>query len=422
MKSIQGELGLMPVREVMEWAETYGKSGTLHISQAGVDKKFYLQEGRVTFLTSNRKGERVGEFLAGTGCLDMLMIKLAISESQRRGIPFTSYLLAEKILERDKLEAVIQRLVVAALADSLRWDEGNFSFTTLLPPALLNGPIQLQAGNVLAQAGRLLEQSQPGQANQALVKKLAQRINDGDFDLPPMPDILQRLNQCLGQEGSAHEVMKIIMADQILTVKILKVVNSAFYGLPNPVTSLQHAIAYVGFKAIVNIVSAHAVSQLYTGQDDQVRQILRHSLLSAFLAKRIAQSTGCDEEEAFVCGLLHDIGKTVLVNLLAKEELPPQARDQFIVDYHPLAGALVAMKWNLPPLVKQAIRYHHAPDQAPEHRETAEIAFLANHLAHEPGRLETIRQVCTRLNLEGLNRQTLAADLQQIQATLSTLL
>lgn len=421
MKSIQGELGLMPVREVMEWAETYGKSGTLHIVCAGVEKKFYLQEGRVTFLTSNRKGERVGEFLAATGCLDMLMIKLAITESQRRGIPFTSYLLAEKILDRSQLEEVISRLVVVALADSLRWDEGTFSFTTLLPPALLNGPIQLKAGNVLALAGRLLEQSQPGQANQALVKKLAQRINDGDFDLPPMPDILARLNNCLGTEGSAHEVMKIIMADQILTVKILKVVNSAFYALPNPVTSLQHAIAYVGFKAIVNIVTAHAVSRVYQGQGERLHEILRHSLLSAFIAKRIAQIAGFDEEEAFVCGLLHDIGKTILVNLLAGEDLTATAREQLISSYHPLAGALVAVKWNLPLVVKQAIRYHHTPDQAPDYREAAEIVFLANHLAHEPGRLETVRIACTQLKLETLNSETLAADLDQIQATVATL-
>lgn len=421
MKSIQGELGLMPVREVMEWAETYGKSGTLHIFNAGVEKKFYLQEGRVTFLTSNRKGERVGEFLAGTGCLDMLMIKLAITESQRRGIPFTSYLLAEKILERARLEEVITRLVIVALADALRWDEGKFSFTTILPPALHNGPIQLKAANVLTLADRLLQQSQPGQAGQALIKKLAQRINEGDFDLPPMPDILTRLNRCLGKEGSAHEVMKIVMADQILTVKILKVVNSAFYALPNPVTSLQHAIAYVGFKAIVNIVTAHAVSQLYLGQSAQMQEILRHSLLSAFIAQRIAQVAGFDEEEAFVCGLLHDIGKTILVALLAGEELTEIARDQLLGSYHPLAGALVAVKWNLPPVVKQAIRFHHAPDQAPEHREAAEIAFLANHLAHEPGRLETVRIACSHIKIDALNGDTLAADLEQIQATVSTL-
>lgn len=421
MKSIQGELGLMPVREVMEWAETYGKSGTLHIANAGVEKRFYLQEGRVTFLTSNRKGERVGEFLAGTGCLDMLMIKLAITESQRRGIPFTSYLLAEKILDRARLEEVITRLVIVALADCLRWDEGTFSFSTQLPPTLLNGPIQLQAANVLALADSLLQQTQPGQVNQALVKKLAQRINEGDFDLPAMPDILARLNRCLGSEGSAHEVMKIIMADQILTVKILKVVNSAFYGLPSPVTSLQHAIAYIGFKAIVNIATAHAISRLYQGQGDQVREILQHSLLCAFIAKRLAQTVGFDEEEAFVCGLLHDIGKTVLVNLLAGEELTAVAQDQLIASYHPLAGALVAVKWNLPLVVKQAIRYHHAPDQAPEHRAAAEIAFLANHLGHEPGRLETVRIACTALNLAALNNETIAADLAQIQETVETL-
>jgi putative nucleotidyltransferase with HDIG domain len=421
VKSIQGELGLMPVREVMEWAESYGKSGTLHIVRDGIEKKFYLQEGRVTFLTSNRKGERVGEFLAGTGCLDMLMIKLAITESQRRGIPFTSYLLAEQILDRTRLEEVITRLVIVALADALRWDEGRFSFSTALPPALHNGPIQLRAANVLALADRLLQQSQPGQANQALIKKLAQRINEGDFDLPPMPDILQRLNQCLGAQGSAHEVMKIIMADQILTAKILKVVNSAYYALPNPVSSLQHAIAYVGFKAIVNIVTAHAVSQLYCGQSSQLREILRHSLFSAFIAKRLAQLTGFDEEEAFVIGLLHDIGKTILVALLAGEELTQSARDQLLGSYHPLAGALVAVKWNLPPVVKQAIRYHHAPDQAPEHRAAAEIAFLANHLAQDPARLETVRIACSHLHLDALNGDTLTADLDQIRATVDTL-
>ncbi len=418
VKSIQGDLGFMSLKDLFGWGEGRQKTGTLKIFTEEVTKAFYFQEGKVIFLTSNRDGERIGEFLAKVGCLELGLIKTAITQSQQQGVPFTRFLLSERLLEPETLETLLNRLVTIALADAMAWRSGQFEFTSSLPPAIVNGPIKLRPSILVKQANRMLEQLEAEKPDQKqdLVRQIAQRMAKGDIDIPPMPDMLIRINECIRQdEPSAHEIMKIIMADQILTTKILKVANSAYYGLPAPVTSLQHAIVYMGFQAMVNVVTAYALNKIMVKNTEGMKDVLRHSLMCGFLAKKIGNTVRFDEEEAFVCGLLHDMGKTALLTLLADVEIPDETKNELVEEYHAQAGSLLAIKWNFPDMVRNAVRFHHQPSEAPQDHEAAEIVWLANNILHQPDQTAKHLEQCQYIATQKIDLDDLLAELETIE-------
>jgi len=264
----------------------------------------------------------------------------------------------------------------------------------------------------------------PSPEELALLKKIAERINSGDIDIPPVPDILVRLNQCMQDEDgpSAQEVMKIIMADQILTAKILKVANSAYYGFSNQVTSLQHAIVYMGFNTMVNIVTAYSLNKICMKNAAEVRDILRHSLMCAYLAKKIGAMVGFDEEEAFVCGLLHDIGKTILLTVLDDYEVTAEIQERIIANYHPQAGSLLTIKWKLPEVVRNAVKFHHAPEKAPYDNLAAEVVFVANNILHDPDRFERLQSRCPHIDFNRLDIEEIRGEIANIEEAASTLM
>lgn len=418
MKRIGGDLGMMELNDLLLWGASQGKTGSLKIWDGKIVKTFYLQEGKIVFLTSNKEGERIGEFLARVGCLELNLIKQAIQESQRLGVPFTRYLLDQKLMQKPNLLAVIGRLVVTALADALGWSGGSFEFSDALPPTIINGPVMLEASDLIDRAVALRKKAaaETNDQDAALLRQIAQRMAAGDIDIPPIPDTLVRLKQCMGEDGpSVHEMLKIIMGDQILTSKILKVANSTYYSLPSPVTSLQHAIVYMGFKTMINIVTAYALNKIFVKNTDEMRAILRHSLMCAYLAKKIGAAVGFDEEEAFVCGLLHDIGKTALLNLLGDYDLTREEREKVIRKYHPQAGSLLAIKWNFPEMVRNAVRFHHEPSAAPADQLAAEIVWLADRLLNTPGEAESLKDQLAVLPAARLDLKALLNDLETIE-------
>ena len=425
MKNIRGDLELMHLREILTWVETARKSGTLRISCEEVEKKLYFQEGKLIFITSNSKGEQFSEVLAALGHLEPDQITAAVSAARQGEIPFTSYLLTQRILDRASLERVLSYTVTKAIAAALGWKGGNFQFIDMLPPTVINGPVQLDIAQALTQVDELLaeDRARCPEKDREIVKSLAKGLAEGDFDIPPMPAIIQKLNEVMSDEdATAHDLMKLIMGDQILTVKILKVVNSSFYSLPNQVSSLQHAIAFVGFKSILNIVTAHTLSNISAKNTVEIRAILRHSLLCAYAAQRISATAGFDEEVAFVCGLLHDIGKTVLLNMLADYDLPQQDKELLIDKYHAQAGGLLTVKWNLPEVVQTAVKFHHHPDQAPFEKLAAEIVWFANGLVLDPDHVDDLKAACLQLDPARIDTESLLDGLKEIEETVDNFL
>jgi putative nucleotidyltransferase with HDIG domain len=377
------------------------------------------------FISSQKAGERLGEFFAASGHLEPVQIQIALLESRRLGLPFTSYLIEKGIIDRKSLERLLLKLAETAFSDVLTWDEGTFEFTDALPALILNGPVKLEASFVVFQSVKLFDEalrdkSEGGPNPGEIIKQIARRIADGKIDIPPVPHIMRKLNDAMAKGNlSAQDIVKILMADQILTSKILKVVNSAYYGPSSEITSLQQAIIYMGLKSILSIVTVHTLSSISPRNAEEVKEILRHSLLCAFIAKKIAITLHLDPEEAFVCGLLHDIGKTVILNLVAEVKLSDQMKKEIIRGYHPKVGFILGSAWKFSAVINNSIKYHHAPQEAPEHRKLVETICVADVIANNQNVMDSVRH-CSNLDFDKIN--VILDDLENIRSSVDAII
>jgi putative nucleotidyltransferase with HDIG domain len=167
----------------------------------------------------------------------------------------------------------------------------------------------------------------------------------------------------------------VIDKDPVVTVKILKVVNSAYYSLPKQITSVGHAVVYLGFNTIKNLaLSIAAIGMLpkdnASGFD--VQQYLLHSLATAGLAKHLAlKMDDADPMDCFIGGLLHDFGKVVFAQFMPNEFRTALqsshtqniglhvALQQTIGTDHFVVGAMLVEKWRFAPHLIETIRFQH---------------------------------------------------------------
>lgn len=198
---------------------------------------------------------------------------------------------------------------------------------------------------------------------------------------------------------SPKDMVQVIDKDPIVTVKVLRVVNSAYYSLPKQITSINHAVVYLGFNTIKNLaLSVAAIGILPTDNDAGFdgQQYLVHSLATAAIAKQLAQQMdGADPMDCFIAGLLHDFGKVVFAQFmpqefrLALESSQSQgtslhlALRELIGADHAVAGAMLVEKWRFSPDLIETIRHQYGP----ELKDTPMIAcvFAANQISKKLG-------------------------------------
>lgn len=219
-------------------------------------------------------------------------------------------------------------------------------------------------------------------------------------DLPTLPTVLGRiLATAADPDASALDLGKHIAADQSLSATLLKLVNSAYYGFYRQIASISHAIVMLGFLEVRNLtLTATAFRTLGIGNSEMDRtQLWRHSLGTAMAAERLAKLLKLQIEGTFESGLLHDMGKVALDMLYPDEfrEAAHRAQSQgrYITDTeteifgmdHAEVGGILGEHWNLPPVVVEAIRYHHRPQEASIEPALVQIIALANFLTYQAG-------------------------------------
>jgi len=220
-------------------------------------------------------------------------------------------------------------------------------------------------------------------------------------NLPTLPHILLEFIAVCNRLNSTNEDMaQVIKKDSSLTAKVMRMVNSAYYGLPNRVTSMEHAMLLLGTDAVKNIAISASVFQAFAKtKGDSVfdlKLFWRHSLMCATIAKLIAKKMSYSSpEEAFLSGLLHDIGKLVLWVNFPKEyadilESSNNESDLLLAGEmrlgatHCEVAAWMIGQWNLQSFMADAALYHHEPvhrvlDALP----LVKIVFVANALSME---------------------------------------
>lgn len=203
--------------------------------------------------------------------------------------------------------------------------------------------------------------------------ELAEKLAAAVDSMPGFPHSVQRiLALTRDMNCSPKELIQVIEQDPLVTVKVLRVVNSAHYSMPKQVTSISHAVVYLGLNTIKNIALGIAaigvLPSIHMGGFDG-QQYLLHSLATAGIAKQLAYRVGdADPMDCFIAGLLHDFGKVVFAKSMPAEfrrslemslwnetSLHLALREIIGVD-HAVVGAMLVEKWRFAPELVETIR------------------------------------------------------------------
>jgi len=256
----------------------------------------------------------------------------------------------------------------------------------------------------------------------ALIQKYIERMPSLSTTVTKVLDICNR------PDTSANDLNRVIALDPVLTGQVLKLINSAYYSLPNQISSLTRAIIMLGINTVKNLALSTAVLGSM-GQENSFRSLSMdafwtHSLCVGVMAKALAGLKGIPgmmQEEFFVAGLLHDLGKIPLNNCFAVEyrqalelsdlEQRPltRAEDVLLGFDHGRAGKMIADKWQLNQALSEMLCFHHTPENASENnRPLIAVVALANTYANlfdvgsAGDRFPDVSRVTELLNLVGL--------------------
>ncbi|MDE3076122.1 MAG: HDOD domain-containing protein [Chloroflexota bacterium] len=202
--------------------------------------------------------------------------------------------------------------------------------------------------------------------------------------LPTPTRVFDQVTSMLANpKTSAKEIAEVVSADQSITARLLKMVNSPFFGLAEEVTTVSRAITIIGFGALRNLILASSLMDLFTSRLKgraffNIELLWTHSWATGVAARAIAKRTGhsAEAEEYLVAGLMHDVGKLALLQYLPERveailEKVVRQRCLFIEGErevlgtdHTVIGAAIADQWRLPAALRDVIAMHHVPSQA----------------------------------------------------------
>ncbi len=224
-----------------------------------------------------------------------------------------------------------------------------------------------------------------------LEQALVQKIEKGEVELPLLPHVASKVMALASDaDADAAKLSALIHQDQALAAHVLRIANSPAYMPRSPVVSLQHAVAMLGINLLSEIAFTASLKNgafQVPGHEDQVKLLWRHSLASGSYGKEVARMRRVNVETAYLCGLLHGIGKPVIlrtVTTLAKElkvSLDAETLQSLINGYHTRVGNLVADKWGLPKQVAEAISFYNDYDHATAFRQECLLTCVADRLS-----------------------------------------
>jgi putative nucleotidyltransferase with HDIG domain len=249
-----------------------------------------------------------------------------------------------------------------------------------------------------------------------------------DVELPPMPQAASRVLDLLNQpDTTAEDLRRVIETDPGLTTAVLRLVNSALFNLRQHISTVNHAITLLGFLRLRSLTLATVVAGLKSiapGSAADVRdRIWEHSVNTAIGARWLADKMSLAwSEEAFVCGLLHDCGRFLL---LARQPhayvalcepghpLPSSAQERKVlgVDHQELGSALL-QRWNQAPQIIEVVREHHTEEPAGDHAQLVSVVALVDRVT-EDGIRKGAYAAAERLGIESSSLSDLRHDLMK---------
>ncbi|MBL8695968.1 MAG: HDOD domain-containing protein [Planctomycetes bacterium] len=227
---------------------------------------------------------------------------------------------------------------------------------------------------------------------EAMVEAVEAAIRSEHIELPVLPATMVRVMEVANRRDcSAKEVADCIRGDAVIATEVIHVVNSAAFLPASPIHDLQRAVVHVGISHVRNLMLG-VVSRLTMfrrSEQGRGQALWEHSIAVAVAAREIAIATRQNPDEAFLGGLLHDIGKTVILAAVSAEEtkrgarMSPTALGKVLEEHHTSIGLQVAQLWKLPAEVADAIRHHHCLPRGAA--KLAAVTMLANDICGRLG-------------------------------------
>jgi putative nucleotidyltransferase with HDIG domain len=228
-----------------------------------------------------------------------------------------------------------------------------------------------------------------GQLDASLAAELERKLSQADFDLPVLPEAASGiLTETSRADWSVETLVALLKRDAAMAAHLLRLANSAAFRPASPIVSLHQAVSRLGalqLKQLALLIACETRVFRVPGFEAEMRGIFRHCLAVALYAQEIARARRSNVEEAFLAGILHDVGWPILVQALIdlhqRFELPPDRGAVLAAAErsHEQLGQALATRWSLPDRVAQALAVHH--QQTGQLPELASVVALADVLA-----------------------------------------
>jgi HD-like signal output (HDOD) protein len=238
--------------------------------------------------------------------------------------------------------------------------------------------------------------TKPKSDSDALVESSIAQVGE----IATLPEVTVKIIQIVeNPKSTARDLHDVIRNDPALSARLLKVVNSAFYGLPGQISNIDRAIVLLGLSAVKNIAIAASITHLFNGgtpiEGFNGVQVWRHAIAVGVASRLITAAQGKPSvEETFLAGLIHDLGLLVerqvfgkkIAEVIARQKASPgrfcEIEQQIIGADHQVLGMALAQKWRFPRHLCTTIGYHHRPlELAATNRELPTIIHVADVLA-----------------------------------------
>jgi len=246
---------------------------------------------------------------------------------------------------------------------------------------------------------RTVNHASAGEATSALGPKTSKavRIAEVTGDLPPMPHIAaQVLDRLSDEDSTPQQIHRLLIKDQALAARVLRVANSPYYGASRSIATLRDAVMFMGFDSVKSLIMTAVLKGLFSNVGLVEKLLWEHAVGCGLAARKIGDRVGFRRsEEAYVAGLMHDVGKAALflrvpaVMREIMEEVYNDGAHFFEVEKRRLSfthadvGGVIADKWRFSNDIEEAIANHHDPDQARSAMDLTQIVSLANSICHK---------------------------------------
>jgi len=231
------------------------------------------------------------------------------------------------------------------------------------------------------------------------------RVIENIDNLPSLPEIVSRLLKIVNSpDTSAEDAAELVEKDPALTSKMIRLANSAFYGIPRSISSVSSAVVILGFNTIRSLVLSASVMKMFSGSNKHAvdkDRFWKHSIVCAIAAKIIVRHfisiRMMDPESAFCAGILHDIGKLIFNEYInedyreaceyaRKTNIPLIAAETKVLGInHAEIARILSDKWALPLDLEYSLVYHHNPGAADNIQELIATIHFADMLSHRIG-------------------------------------